>query len=110
MTQIFFLPYQNQLETLCKRHQVRSLYVFGSVLTDRFLAESDIDMLVEFEGVDLFDYADNYFDFRDALENLFMRKIDLLEYKALHNEIFKAQINPKKQLLYVSNCEQICLC
>ncbi len=95
-----FEPYQNALVALCEQYKVRSLYVFGSVLTDRFAEHSDLDMLVEFEGVALFDYADNYFDFKYALEDLFGRKIDLLEYQALRNEIFKAHIDQKKHFLY----------
>jgi predicted nucleotidyltransferase len=33
----------------CKRHRIRKLALFGSVLTDRFRPESDVDVLVEFE-------------------------------------------------------------
>src|SRR5260370_39158465 len=33
----------------CKRNQIRKLALFGSVLTDRFRPESDVDILVEFE-------------------------------------------------------------
>ncbi len=37
------------IRTLCRRYPVRELAVFGSVLRDDFRADSDIDMLVEFE-------------------------------------------------------------
>ncbi len=55
---------------LCRRHKVKTLAVFGSILTDRFNDNSDIDLLVDFEPIDheKFDYVGNYFDFRDALE------------------------------------------
>jgi predicted nucleotidyltransferase len=33
----------------CGRHHVRRLSLFGSVLTDRFRPESDVDVLIEFE-------------------------------------------------------------
>lgn len=33
----------------CRRHHVRKLSVFGSILGDEFGPESDIDVLVEFE-------------------------------------------------------------
>jgi predicted nucleotidyltransferase len=33
----------------CRRNRIRKLALFGSVLTDRFQPESDIDVLVEFE-------------------------------------------------------------
>ena len=34
---------------LCRRHRIRRLALFGSVLRDDFTPESDIDVLVEFE-------------------------------------------------------------
>ena len=33
----------------CRRHHVRRLALFGSVLRDDFTSESDVDVLVEFE-------------------------------------------------------------
>jgi predicted nucleotidyltransferase len=40
---------REEIAAFCDRNQVRKLSLFGSVLTDRFDDESDIDMLVEFE-------------------------------------------------------------
>jgi len=39
----------DQLATLCRRHHVRRLSLFGSVLRDDFGPQSDVDVLVEFE-------------------------------------------------------------
>lgn len=87
---------------LCRRHKVKTLSVFGSILTDRFNEKSDVDLLVDFEPVDhdTFDYVSNYLDFRDALESLFQRKVDLIEEKGLRNKYFIANINRTKQLIY----------
>lgn len=87
---------------LCRRHRVKSLAVFGSILTDRFNDRSDVDLLVDFEPADSdkFDYVSNYFSFRDALELLFNRKVDLIEAKGLRNKYFIANINRTKQLIY----------
>ena len=73
----------DKVRTLCKLHKVQRLFVFGSVLSDRFQKDSDIDLIVDFQGVELYDYADNYFDFKASLENLFKREVDLLEDKAI---------------------------
>ena len=56
---------------LCRQYKVKSLAVFGSILTDRFNDNSDVDLLVDFEPVDhdRFDYVSNYYGFRDALDN-----------------------------------------
>lgn len=54
---------------LCRKHKVKTLAVFGSILTDRFNDQSDVDLLVNFDTTDheKWDYVTNYFDFRDAL-------------------------------------------
>ncbi|MDE6632219.1 MAG: nucleotidyltransferase domain-containing protein [Muribaculaceae bacterium] len=87
---------------LCRLYKVRSLAVFGSILTDRFNEHSDVDMLVDFEPMDheMFDYVSNYFNFRDALELLFNRKVDLIEEKALRNKYFISNVNRTKQIIY----------
>jgi predicted nucleotidyltransferase len=37
------------LRAFCQAHHIRRFSLFGSVLTERFDAQSDIDVLVEFE-------------------------------------------------------------
>jgi predicted nucleotidyltransferase len=37
------------IAAFCARNRIRKLSLFGSILTERFGEESDIDMLVEFE-------------------------------------------------------------
>ena len=86
--------------TLCKKHKVSKLFAFGSVLTDRFNDNSDVDLLVNFEGVDLYDYADNYFDLKDALTDVFGREVDLLEDNAVRNPILRKNIDNTKFLIY----------
>jgi Predicted nucleotidyltransferases len=39
----------SDLRRLCQTYQVRRLAVFGSATTDRFTADSDVDLLVEFQ-------------------------------------------------------------
>ena len=85
---------------LCKTHNVKSLYVFGSVLTEKFNTESDIDLIVEFQLIDVLDYADNYYDLKFSLETILKREIDLLEEKAIKNPYFRKTINQNKQLIY----------
>lgn len=72
---------------LCKRYKVKSLYVFGSILTSRFRKYSDIDLLVKFDKgkISLDEYDDNYFDFQFALEDVFNRKVDLVCDDAIKN-------------------------
>ncbi len=89
-----------RIMTLCKKHKVHQLFVFGSILTNRFTEESDVDMVVNFNQIDLMDYADNYFALKDSLESLLGREVDLLEEKAIRNPILQKNINNTKQLVY----------
>ena len=66
----------------CKRNQIRKLALFGSVLTERFRAESDIDILVEFQDeaqVGYFALARTEIELTEKLG----RKVDLRTPKEL---------------------------
>ncbi|MCF2491238.1 nucleotidyltransferase family protein [Dyadobacter sp. CY347] len=92
--------YKQAIIKLCKAHKVKSLYAFGSVLTDHFDKDSDIDLIVDFTPMEVEDYADNYFDFKFSLQDIFQRQVDLLEEKAIKNPYFLQNVNQKKQLVY----------
>lgn len=100
MNEIF--KYKNEIEELCKKHRVQGFYVFGSVLTESFNTDSDIDFLVNFQDIELLDYADNYFGLLFALQELFDRKVDLVTEKSLKNPYFIEEINRTKQLIYAA--------
>ena len=87
---------------LCRKHRVKTLAVFGSILTDRFNDQSDVDLLVNFDTTDheKWDYVTNYFDFQESLERLFGRKVDLVVEKGLKNKYFIANVNRTKQIIY----------
>lgn len=87
---------------LCRHHRVKTLSVFGSILTDRFNEDSDVDFLVNFDTADheKWDYVGNYFDFQESLENLFGRKVDLIVEKGLKNRYLINNVNRTKHLIY----------
>lgn len=93
---------QNRAEiiALCKKFKVNELYVFGSVLTAEFNNNSDVDFLVEFGDVELFNYFDNYMDLKKSLEKLLNRNIDLLEIKTIKNPILQRSIDRNKLKIY----------
>lgn len=74
--------------------------MFGSAAKGEMRDDSDIDVLVTFEGVELFDYFDNLIALKQALEDLFNRPVDLLEEKAIRNPVLRRSINHTKQLIY----------
>lgn len=94
--------HRDEIQTLCRTHHVKALYVFGSALTEGFNADSDIDLVVEFDGVTLEEYADNYFDLQFALEDLLKRSVDLLEAQALRNPFLRQSIEEQRELLYAA--------
>ena len=57
-----------------RKHGVMKLGLFGSYVNDATHADSDIDLLVEFEELSF----DRYMNLRIFLEDLFEKKIDLV--------------------------------
>ena len=98
-----------QLSKLCNQHKVRKLYIFGSMLTDRFNDESDIDFLVEFNAIDIKEYFDNYMDFKEKLEALLKRPVDIVENQAIRNPIFRRVIDRDKRLVYERKSTKVSL-
>lgn len=89
-----------QIKQLCNKHDVRSLFAFGSVVSDQLKADSDIDLIVDIDNNDPVHYTDNYFALKFELEDILKRPIDLLEAKALKNPFLKKQIDNTKVLVY----------
>lgn len=92
--------HRDSLTKLCQSFNVDKMYLFGSALDSRFTDKSDLDFLVKFKPVALSEYFDNYIGFKENLESLFKRKVDLLEEQALKNPILINSINNSKELVY----------
>ena len=94
--------HKKKIEELCRKYKVKSLYAFGSILTNRFSETSDVDLLVNFKKseIELSEYADNFFDFMYSLESLLSRKIDLVCDDAVRNPYFRQELDETKQLIY----------
>ncbi len=90
----------DKINAICVSHHVKSLFAFGSICTDKFTDNSDIDLLISFYPMDYSDYADSYFNLVDKLENLFHRPVDLVTDKSLSNPYFIDSVNKTKTLIY----------
>jgi len=74
--------HREELRELCRRFGVRRLDVFGSAARGDFdSARSDIDFLVEFAAGE--DDLARFLDFKQALEALLGRRVDLVDRKAI---------------------------
>lgn len=64
-----------QIEAFCRKHHIRKLSLFGSVLRSDFGPESDVDVLVEFEPGRVPGLA--FFAMQQELSNMLGRTVDL---------------------------------
>ena len=73
-----------QLDAFCRKHNIREMALFGSVLRDDFTPASDIDLLVEApEGTSSFDFI----KFKQLVEQVLGREVDLVSYGGLKASI-----------------------
>jgi hypothetical protein len=95
--------YRAQLSELCERFEVRQLELFGSAARGDFdPAESDLDFLVLFQRGGKLDAADRYLGLLNALEDLFGRKVDLVDVSAARNPYFIAEALKHRVKLYAA--------
>jgi len=88
---------------LCKSHDVKSVYAFGSSVADNFNEDSsDIDLLVELNTEDPIKRGQNLLDLWDKLEAYVQRKVDLLTPSSIRNSILRKNIDSSKVLVYDS--------
>ena len=96
-----FLEQLPLVKKLLKEHKVKKAYAFGSVVSDKFNNESDIDLLINIEdGLDPMEKGELLWSLLFALEDQLHRKIDLLEEENIRNPYFIEELNEKKQLIY----------
>ena len=83
----------------CRRHHVRRLALFGSVLRDDFSPRSDVDVLVEFEpghGPGLY-----FFSMETELSAIIGRKVDL-NTPGFLSRYFRDQVLAEAETQYVA--------
>lgn len=96
----FIEPYRAQIQAECEKHNVKSLYVFGSASTGTMNENSDVDLLVSFKRFDISKYFENYMSLKESLKELLGREVDLLEEQTLKNPFLIRSINRNKSLIY----------
>lgn len=85
-----------QIKQLCKELGVKNFSVFGSLLTDHFSSESDIDFVIDFDKDDPIKYTDLYFQLKDKLEQILKRQIDLIEERGLKTHFLERKLTSQK--------------
>jgi uncharacterized protein len=93
---------RQELVQLCQKYHVAKLEVFGSAARGDFNESSDIDFLVEFDEEANPRRFDNFFELQRALEQLFHRRIDLVEPGGLRNPYLIERINQSRKEIYAA--------
>jgi predicted nucleotidyltransferase len=88
---------------LFKSQKIKTAYAFGSVVSENFNDNSDIDLLINFEdGLEPLEKGELCWNLHDALRNVFNREVDILIEGSLKNPYFIEEINEKKELIYAA--------
>ena len=104
---IIIQKHTSEIQALCKKYGVIRLELFGSAARGDFDGNSsDIDLIASFEKRNEPGYADRYYDFAEALETLFGRKVDLMTPGAILNRCFAEKIKRESLPIYVSKDHQ----
>lgn len=88
----------DEIATFCRRHHIRQLALFGSVLRDDFGPDSDVDVLVEFEpgaSIGLLAFART----QRELSELFQHPIDLVTRSGL-KPLIKQAVLADAEVIY----------
>lgn len=95
------MPSKERLAEFSKRHHIRKLALFGSILREDFGPDSDIDVLVEFEA----GHIPGLFDLmkmEEELSNLFGRSVDLRTPQDL-SKYFRDEVLEKAEVQYLAS-------
>jgi predicted nucleotidyltransferase len=99
---------QNDFALLCKTHNVKYLYAFGSSVSDKFdPGKSDIDLLVEIDSNDPLDRGEKLLSLWDLFEDFFKRKVDLLTESSIRNPFLRKSIDSTKVLIYEGSGQKV---
>ncbi|MGH2356348.1 MAG: nucleotidyltransferase family protein [Chloroflexota bacterium] len=88
---------RDRLADFCRRHHIRWLAFFGSVLREDFRPDSDVDVLVEFEPGHVPGLA--FFQMESELSEILGRRVDLNTPQFL-SPYFRSQVQQEAELQY----------
>jgi hypothetical protein len=91
-----------KIADFCKKWNIIEFLFFGSVLTDKYNNNSDIDVLVSFSDKTSYGFFELY-EIKEELEKLLGRKVDLLTKRGVNNSrnyIRRKSIFDNSKLVY----------
>lgn len=90
---------KDQIAAFCRKHKIRRLSLFGSILRDDFGPDSDIDVLVEFEPGATPGFA--FFGIQEELAQMLGRKVDL-NTPGFLSDYFRDEVLREAEVQYVA--------
>jgi uncharacterized protein len=88
------------LRALCGHYGVERLELFGSAARGEFdPTSSDLDFIVQMNGSREPGYARRFYEFAEAIEALYGRRVDLLTELMIKNPYFKAKVQKDRRVL-----------
>ena len=91
----------DRIAEFCQRNHIRRLALFGSVLRDDFMPESDVDVLVEFEPGTRVGLA--FIAMQDELSSILGRRVDMGTFQGVEesrNWLLKEEILDSAEVVY----------
>ncbi|MBI3987389.1 MAG: nucleotidyltransferase domain-containing protein [Lentisphaerae bacterium] len=92
--------YHDAIIALCRQLRVHRLDVVGSATRADFRLESDVDVLVTFDGAD--QLFDRYFTLKEGLEALFSRPVDVIMEEAVQNPLVRQSLQQERRRVYAA--------
>lgn len=90
-----------KVSEIASAYKILELYIFGSALRQDFTDKSDIDILIKLSkdsGYSIFELA----EIKSKFEELFKRKIDIVELEGLRNPYRRSEILKTAKKIYAS--------
>ena len=87
------------LRSYCEKWKIKEFALFGSVLTDEFRSDSDVDVLVVFDEAATWNLFDRL-DAQEELRQLLGREVDLVEKRDLTNPFRRHHILRNREVVY----------
>lgn len=97
------------LSAFCKKYQVKSISLFGSILRDDFDEKSDVDVIIDPIPIDRFINFHEECLMVDDLETIFGRKVDMLERRNVPGirPYIRQEIEATARIIYeASSCDE----
>ena len=83
---------------ICPKYGILKVEVFGSFARGDAGINSDIDLIVKFDGLN--NLVDRYFGFKNEVEAISNRPVEVLPDKKFKNPIFEKNVNRDRKIIY----------